>query len=225
RVGRPAAVARLVVAVVVDALNRHAFGAFWTRTHVVRKIFKTGIPSLTNLDAAAAVVSVAPVLRVAASGPHLSPNVVDRRSISSMLPRTVANQFRHVASAGLRCAAPQTGRLRYGRVSAIAYAAPSRLAGAAARSAASTSYALDNQKPAKFLAGNIETKRAATHARTLSMYARAASSLMISQTITQFQSAVIGRSPPPHAQAARATPCRPRKLRSARRPSRCSCSP
>jgi hypothetical protein len=82
--GRPSAIRRLVVAVVVNALNLHARWAF---SHVIPELFVVS-PRTAYGDASATVPIEAALVVVSASGEHLPPDAVRpcHRSVMPSLP-------------------------------------------------------------------------------------------------------------------------------------------
>src|SRR5690606_30103385 len=70
----PATVARLVVAVVVDPVNGMKPGR--PRPHIPVEVREVLAPSVTDLDAATAVVGVGPDVGVAATGLHANPDTI-----------------------------------------------------------------------------------------------------------------------------------------------------
>lgn len=71
---RPSAIAWLVVAVVVDSVNRVAWGP---SSHISEEVFEL-LPSLAHFDAASAVILVFMVFHILATRNHSQPNVVLR---------------------------------------------------------------------------------------------------------------------------------------------------
>lgn len=74
---RPAAVARLVVAVVIDAVNRMAG---WAASHICHERHVVIAPAVTDHNAAPAVVLETLNVRVVAAGLHRAPRAVLSRS-------------------------------------------------------------------------------------------------------------------------------------------------
>src|SRR5688572_14655181 len=68
----PAAIAKLIVAVHVDAVDRHADRA---RAHIRKEVLVTGLPALAHGDAPPAVGLPPAVIRVATALPHGKPRV------------------------------------------------------------------------------------------------------------------------------------------------------
>lgn len=80
---RPSTVARLIVAVIVDAVQRRPFGA---SPHVRQKRFERSSPSLAHFNPTATVVCVCDMRRVFASLLHGRPGVVfPRRVVARMI--------------------------------------------------------------------------------------------------------------------------------------------
>ena len=91
---RPSAIARFIVAVVIDALNRVTF---WAITHVCVKGSK-GLPLWTNGDSTPTINRVLVVVRVAASRLHVAPAVVGSRWLLCMT--SITNTMLKVSSRG-----------------------------------------------------------------------------------------------------------------------------
>ncbi len=70
----PAAIARLIIAVIVNAINRVFAG--WSPPHVVKESQERHLPSLAYSDASAAVQAVIRSIRFRASSPHRPPCIV-----------------------------------------------------------------------------------------------------------------------------------------------------
>ena len=75
----PAAVARLVVAVVIDAIKSQTF---WSRTHVGAPVFKRAKPAVTDSNSPPAVVSPALIVRVGTALNHACPDSIFRRCLT-----------------------------------------------------------------------------------------------------------------------------------------------
>lgn len=71
-IGRPFAILRRVMTIVVDAFNRPTF---WARTHIGDKVSEI-IPSFTGRDAAAAISRIVRILRTIATSTHGCPTPV-----------------------------------------------------------------------------------------------------------------------------------------------------
>lgn len=80
---RPTAVARLVVAVVVDTVDRHTG---WALAHVGEEVHEACLPgpSVAYSDTSAAIVFVGRGALVPATRVHVEPTVVRRRSVHPM---------------------------------------------------------------------------------------------------------------------------------------------
>lgn len=76
---RPAAIPRLIVAVVVDAIYLHAW---WHWSHICQKAFKL-LPSLTNLDSASTVILILRRVWIGASRLYSGPATIFARISSS----------------------------------------------------------------------------------------------------------------------------------------------
>lgn len=104
-IGRPAAVARFVVAVVIYTIN----GMVGTspRPHVGKEILKRLSPSFANYDATTAIVTVSRIRLVVATGDHGPPNVVFRQSVLPSISMLVVQDHEPLSpnAATRRCAA------------------------------------------------------------------------------------------------------------------------
>ena len=74
KIGDPTTVSRLVVAVVVDTINRVFFG--WTRPHVGIECLKAVEPSITNLDTSRSIDWKFVIGLVSASSLHSGPDII-----------------------------------------------------------------------------------------------------------------------------------------------------
>jgi len=119
---RPSAIARLVVAVVVDAVN---FGVRErTLPHIGQELSKRIMPCIANVDAAPSIVLVVFVVLFAAPRPHEAPYAILRRPGHAVCSVDVAGglQFQASATAGVAFAKRPSG---YGSCfAAIANALP-----------------------------------------------------------------------------------------------------
>lgn len=75
--GRPAAIVRRVVTIIINAVNAVATGTFRARAHVLAEGFKA-IPPWADLYTPCAVVNIIRRGWVAAPPPHLNPDLIDR---------------------------------------------------------------------------------------------------------------------------------------------------
>src|SRR5260221_710578 len=78
---RPAAVARLIVSVIVDAVQRMKARRPWS--HICEKVGEAG-PPLTDFDSSASVVLPVSCARVVAARAHINPSVVLRQMFSAL---------------------------------------------------------------------------------------------------------------------------------------------
>jgi hypothetical protein len=85
--GRPTAILRLVVAIVVPAIKRMLWS--WSLAHVSKKAAVVE-PPLANRNAPAAIVFVRWITRLAASATHCFPNFIFRHVGSAMRPQSLA---------------------------------------------------------------------------------------------------------------------------------------
>lgn len=97
---RPAHVARLVVAIVLDAIQRQV--GRWTPTDVSQKRFETVTPLFAYGDATASVVAILGVVGVVAALQHRSPQNMLSASAQAMRPALI------LASAGFRHSGAET---------------------------------------------------------------------------------------------------------------------
>lgn len=100
----PAAVLRLIVAVIVDTLNRMFRRR--TLTHVGQKAFKF-TPSFTNLNSALSVGLEVRRIGVSTSINHQSPNAINRRSAVAVRSRTLRGDHSTETPATCRFASSQ----------------------------------------------------------------------------------------------------------------------
>lgn len=121
----PSAIARLVVAVAIDTVNRVP----WRRAvaHVVDECFKAAEPSVTDANAAATVSVVARVLRMAASALHALPDAILRRIGHAMCAGAFPALLFPNTAARLRVASLQVQLPRRDGCAAVALAHPPRL--------------------------------------------------------------------------------------------------
>jgi hypothetical protein len=75
-VGSPTTVVWFVIAIIVDTINR--MRGTWLSAHIGKKIAKD-MPTLADLNAAAAVVFEPWIIRISASGTHGNPRTIFRR--------------------------------------------------------------------------------------------------------------------------------------------------
>jgi hypothetical protein len=71
----PTTIARLVITVVVNTVNRPPFGFF---AHIGKKVFKS-VPSFANLNAAFTVMAISGMTRISASIKHRAPYSINFR--------------------------------------------------------------------------------------------------------------------------------------------------
>jgi hypothetical protein len=128
-VGRPTAVFRRVVAVVVDAVDRErsapseAAQTFRPRSHVGEEVLER-LPPRAHPDPAPAVVSVRVVSRVLATPPHVEPHAVFGRVRRSVPESASAARFVAKAPARLSATIGQVLRENRTHVPAVALAPP-----------------------------------------------------------------------------------------------------
>jgi hypothetical protein len=72
-VGRPSAIVRLVVTIIVDAVKRQAR---WSCSHISIEVLETVDPSFTNADTSTAIILVRLMVSVVASTFHADPSPV-----------------------------------------------------------------------------------------------------------------------------------------------------
>lgn len=101
----PAAIPRLIIAVVIDAINRHAI---WRQAHVSNKVPKI-IPAITDGDAPPSVIFERTVIGVSASFAHRTPNV--KNSVMAQAVNGIARfcEFPFEATTRARHAIPEGG--------------------------------------------------------------------------------------------------------------------
>ena len=85
----PAAIAGFVVAVIVDAIERHTRGAL---THILKKRWERGLPPLANCDAAAAVASEVVATRVGTPVLHVQPGGIKQMILKAVLECPISLQ-------------------------------------------------------------------------------------------------------------------------------------
>lgn len=83
--GRPAAVTRLVVAVVVNTVDR---ASAWTFSHIRQEVQEVGAPAIADRDSSSTVVAVRSVSTVVAPAVHRAPGGVGTRLRPAVLVRT-----------------------------------------------------------------------------------------------------------------------------------------
>ncbi len=144
----PATVTRLVVAVIVAALNGVRFGRL--STHVRQKIPKV-VPSLADLNSSPAVLGIEAGVRVSATTEHVRPSFIFRclRSAAAIVsvPKIVAFSFEAPARSDMPSSKVAGNHRSF--LSAITDAAPSELAGR------SFPYLFDDSQPLKSESGEI----------------------------------------------------------------------
>lgn len=118
---RPFAVARFVMTVAVDALQRKARR---TLTHVRKKLGWPVKPFGANLDSTSAVVRELLVLWIGAAGFHVKPSIIFLRASHTMRKIGFGCPFFLQAAAGLDAAIPQMASTNNLGVSAVADAIP-----------------------------------------------------------------------------------------------------
>lgn len=130
RLGRPAAIARLVMAVVIDAVNR-VLGT-GPRAHIAQECLERTSPCGSDADAAATVTGVVARLRVLAAFDDVPPrrkfwrdDPVDRVSVR---PIHDPDAFRAQAPAGLRMPAAQIAVLNQAFCPAVTATEPPSMA-------------------------------------------------------------------------------------------------
>lgn len=156
---RPPTVARLVVAVVVDAVDRCSRGAL---AHVGEEVLEALAPPLAHLDPAATVVPPSSMRAVSmAPREHRHPAPIRRRRFALggvPMPRPPLTRLRRAlpsqTAATLRVAATKTASANDSLSATVAATSPSRLAIHHAPSA------FDNSQPAEALPGEIDQPRA-----------------------------------------------------------------
>ena len=148
----PSAIARFVVAVIIDTINRHAF----RHTHHVGNKILDPVPTLANDYSSAPIIFIGRMFWVVAAMNHANPAFIHfgaRQVVRNFLPvkgaRMLFCQLGVQASARF-CAATFKSADIYGfLIAAIAKAVPSSAAAAMVRRAA------DNDKPPKPLSDAI----------------------------------------------------------------------
>lgn len=132
----PAAVAWLVIAVHVNAINRVFRG--WAAAHVFKKCRKGISPSLANRNSPSTIAAIASRSGVGASGNHCVPCLHLRRRLAMdifpMLQGTGATKFGLHAPATLLAKFPQLLPLHHRLLAAVTSTQPRCLANAAHRS-------------------------------------------------------------------------------------------
>ncbi len=127
----PSAIGRLVIAVIVDAVNRHAF---WARSHVGNKLSEAVLPFVAHGNPAPAVVWIPLVALVKAARFHVRPDAVfgrDDAIPTESMRKLAVSDFQLVlcfkATAARSSSALERTGPRRCRFSAIAKASPVRL--------------------------------------------------------------------------------------------------
>ncbi len=122
RWGGPSHVARLVIAVVVDAVNRMV--RRWLASHVLKERHELVAPSFTDGDASSTVAGEVLIVGVVAPRSHSIPLGIFwalAHPVRSVRSRCA---FAHKASAGLRLLVAQRASFSVSGIAAIALAAP-----------------------------------------------------------------------------------------------------
>lgn len=70
--GRPLTICRLIISIIIDAINRVSFGR--PKLHISKKILETIQPAFTYLNSAPTIAMILRRIRIAASIFHLGPN-------------------------------------------------------------------------------------------------------------------------------------------------------
>ena len=95
--GRPAHVARLVIAVIVDAIKRVL--PRWTSANVSKKCLKGRQPRITHADTTTPVVGIFRSLRIGAARFHVAPRSVFGRlvaAVTSCMTMCSAHDYKHI---------------------------------------------------------------------------------------------------------------------------------
>ncbi len=129
---RPAAIARLIIAVVIDSVN--GMLGRWARPHVGRECLETHSPSLAHRNAASSVVLKICEPAIAASVDHVRPNVVNRSTRHAVLKIHHGGAFSPKAAAACCVAISQMLRLDCFHFATIAPAFPTAIANIRQRS-------------------------------------------------------------------------------------------
>lgn len=124
--GGPAAIARFVVAIVIDSINL-AFQA-WSFAHVLKKPLKGLSPRIADGNASSAIVFISGCVWIFTPPNHRPPGMIFRGTGPAVTYAASAGNFGPKASAASLCASlyfiPEAGRLCKGVVSAVANALP-----------------------------------------------------------------------------------------------------
>lgn len=149
----PSAIARRVVCIVVDSVNRHPW---WPDPHVCRESIETSHPTVTDGNATSTICGEVLIFRIRASLPHRLPRLVSwikfsilarvLASRSSMCHRPTAyRRSASGASATVSVSSRQIAQRRNGFSSTFALTSPMRMFSVAGMKA-------DSRKPSKFSA-------------------------------------------------------------------------
>lgn len=124
---RPSAIARFVIAIIVDAVNGKSGRSM---THICEKGLEAITPTVAHLDASATVVCIVPRVWVAASLNHAGPSTIFRclpampRVSMRQRAATLRRMIAPVAAAALQFVSPKIGRCGSHGGPALAFAAP-----------------------------------------------------------------------------------------------------
>ncbi len=122
---RPAAIARFVVAIVVDPVKRMLGRR--PPTNISEECLERLLPSVADADAPAAVMDPSAQFRVRATFAHLTPRLVFRRTAHSVSAAQAGNGFTLETAATPMLPISEIAAMRSRDISAIAMAEPNRL--------------------------------------------------------------------------------------------------
>lgn len=126
---RPSAVGRLIVSIIVNSFNGHAFRAF---AHVFKKIFK-GLPSFAYFYPSCSIKGKSHSFGVLASLSHAAPNVMNCCfAFSVSRPSAGKKHFLLQAAARFCSSSFQVCRINFNNFSAVAHKSPNSSAATAA---------------------------------------------------------------------------------------------
>lgn len=122
----PANISRLVISVVVDAVN--GMGGRWPAPHICEEILES-VPSPADLNAPRSVIRIVPDVRIIAAASHGHPDSVFRSNLSNFLGSVtqVCKAFTLQASTALAFSSAQIICMRKRPLAAFASAIPTRL--------------------------------------------------------------------------------------------------
>lgn len=119
-VGRPSAVVRSVIAIVVDAFNRMIVGR--PLAHIREKLCEVSAPSFAYANTSCAVGVKACVASVVTTLLHVEPHTIFRRACSAVRSSHSNRSFRSIASAASRIPCQQIATYHNDRTTAVAFA-------------------------------------------------------------------------------------------------------